>query len=471
MIQQVAERESSLKTIEALMRKYPDVPPVLVIKQDLLRLGVWYSDQALATAQAVAEKKSYLKFSQDQVPMSAMPGREYMKAPGNYFIKGGPYKLCPVRVYTTLAPNSPYRIDVIDGHLKLLLEGVPIADVGFRPAMKYGNKTFPDGTLYRDIISGGSTIVPFSYCQFWGAKEECKFCDINENARQVRQFKADTLRGPVKSVEQVVEVANEIAREVHERDGFISPITFSISSGTITNQLNGLTEDEFYLRYVEALKAGGPRRYVRLAVSAKDRADCKEYHNRGVDIPHFNLEVWDKRIFEWICPGKAQRVGWDQWVKRLVDAVDIFGDGSVVSTMVCGIEMAQPYGFKTVAEAVKSATEGVGFLVSHGVHPRFTPWMREPGSYLVKNYTQPSVPADFYLQLTLNCYENLKRYRLQIPPRAVMYGEQQVMGGNPFNIHEDFVPIMEQKDYENRALKGLEAAGIVWDYRPQDPEN
>ncbi|MBI4331468.1 MAG: hypothetical protein HY673_09330 [Chloroflexi bacterium] len=466
MIQRVAE--SSIKTIEGLFRQYPDMHPALVIKQDLLRLGVWYSDSALAAAAAIADRKSYLKFSQDQVPMSAMPGREYMKAPGNYFIKGGPYKLWPVRVFTTLAPDSPYRIDLIDGQLKLLLEGVVVADVGFRPAMKYGKKVFPDGTLYRDIIANGSTVVPFSFCQFWGAKEECKFCDINENARQVRQFKADTLKGPVKPVEQVAEVANEICKEIHERDGFISPLTFSISSGTITNQLNGVTEDEFYLGYVEAIKWGGPRRYIRLAVSAKDRASCKEYHNRGVDIPHFNLEVWDRRIFEWICPGKAARVGWDEWVKRLVDAVDIFGDGSVVSTMVCGIEMAQPYGFKTVAEAVKSATEGVQFLVSHGVHPRFTPWMREPGSYLVKNYSQPSVPADFYLQLTLNYYENLKRYRLQVPPRAVMFPEQQVMGGNPFNLHEDFVPMMEQEDYENRALKAMEDAGIRWSWGPRE---
>ncbi|MBI4331510.1 MAG: hypothetical protein HY673_09545 [Chloroflexi bacterium] len=431
------------------------------MKQELLRLGEWFTDSALAAAAAVAEKKSYRKFTNDLIPMASMSRKEYLKVPGNFFIKGGPYDLWPVWAHTELAPDSPYLIDVIDGQFKLLLDGVAIAEVGYRPRWKYLSKSFPDGTAYGDIISNGQSITPFRLCQFWGVGEECKFCDINETNRQVRGLMADTLTTAVTTVEQVAEVADEIAKEVAERDGYPTPICFMISSGTITTRLHGLREDEFYLPYVEAVKWGGPRRYVRLATGAKDRATCREYNYRGVDLPHFNLEVWDKRLFEWICPGKAENVGWDQWVKRLVDAVDVFGEGNVISTFVCGIELAQPYGFKTVAEAVKSTTEGINFLRSRGVHPRFTPWAREPGSYLMKNYAQPAIPPEFYLELVTNYYEAHLRCG-PLPPRVSAIPEQKVMGGNPYSIFEDYVQVMEQKDYENRALRALEKVGVIW---------
>ncbi|MBI4329956.1 MAG: radical SAM protein [Chloroflexi bacterium] len=457
---------SNIQRTENLFHNYPDIPPEIVVKQDLLRLGEGFSDSALDVASA-AEKKSYRKFSMDLVPMSSMKRQEYLKAPENFFIKGGIYKLRPVAVQTKLAADSPYLVDVIDGRLKLLLDGVAIADVGYRTPLKYYTKSFPDGTSYGDIVGGGYSIAPFRLCQFWGIQEECKFCDINENARQVKKFKADTLSAPVMTVEQVATVANEIAKEVSERDGYPAPIRFAISSGTITSRLHGIEEDEFYLRYVEAIKWAGPRRYVTLATNAKDKETLKGHRSRGVDHCHPNLEVWDKRLFEWICPGKAKRVGWEQWVRRLVEAVDVFGEGNVASTFVCGMEMAQPYGFNTVDEAVKSTTEGIKFLMSHGVHPRFTPWVREPGSYLQKKYDQPAIPPEFYLQLLRNYYENHKRYGLSVPHRISCYLDQRVMGTG-FSFFDDYLIITEQKDYRRLALQALEKGGAIWSCSSKD---
>lgn len=373
----------------------------------------------------------------------------------------------PVMVRTVIADDSPYLIDVINGHLKLLLDGAAIADVGYRPPLRYSSKVFQDGTAYRDIIANGYTIVPFRFCQLWGEREECKFCDINENARQVKKFKADTLTAPVKPVEQVAEVANEIAREVLEREGYPAPIRFLVTGGAITNQLNGLKEDEFYLRYVAAVKWGGPRRYVQLQTNAADEVTLKEYHQRGADVYSCNLEVWDKRLFEWICPGKFKRVGWDKWVKRSVKAVDIFGEGNVRCAFVCGVEMAQPYGFKTIDEAVKSTTEGFKFLMSHGVMPHFNLWVRETGTYLLKEFNQPQVPPEYYLQLVRNYYENWKRYDLPLPHLISANPEERVMGRDQ-TIEDDYLLIMEQKDYENRALKTLEKVGAIWSYSSKD---
>ena len=97
----------------------------------------------------------------------------------------------------------------------------------------------------------------------------------------------------------------------------------------------------------------------------------------GVDNIHFNMEVWERRLFEWINPGKAERIGWDHWVRWMCDAVEVFGTG-VQPSFVSGVEMARPHGFQSVAEAVKSSNAGFEYLMSRGILPRPQQWRREP---------------------------------------------------------------------------------------------
>jgi hypothetical protein len=131
----------------------------------------------------------------------------------------------------------------------------------------------------------------------------------------------------------------------------------------------------------------------------------------GITCHNANLEVWDRRLFEAICPGKEKFVGYDLWVRRLVEAVDILGEGRVSPNMVSGLEMAQPWGFDTVSDAVKSAREGFEFLMSHGVIPHLDTWCIEPGTRLSNN---PPVPLDFLIQADIAWYETWRKYKL--PP-------------------------------------------------------
>jgi hypothetical protein len=71
---------------------------------------------------------------------------------------------------------------------------------------------------------------------------------------------------------------------------------------------------------------------------------------QGMDGHHANMEVWDQRLFEWINPGKARRIGHAEWIKRMLDSVNILGEGDVRPNFVGGIEMAKPYGFATIDE-------------------------------------------------------------------------------------------------------------------------
>ncbi len=98
------------------------------------------------------------------------------------------------------------------------------------------------------------------------------------------------------------------------------------------------------------------------------------------------------------------------------------GEGRVSPNMVSGIEMQQPHGFDTVAEAVRSAREGFDFLMSHGVIPHLDTWCLEPGTGLSDNRPPP---LDFFIQADVAWYETWRKYKL---PPFEGYGP---MGGGP----------------------------------------
>src|SRR5262249_29757969 len=238
--------------LETYFQKYPQTPKEVILKADLLGMGHWFTDAALA-ATAGCSVKTYRLFSYDLMTMSDMKRKESRKVPEHFTILGGMYGLRPVSIQTTISDTSPYVVDVVDGRLVLTTAGRVICDVRYELAPKYYEKSFPDGTRYHEIVAFGSFITAFRSCQYWGPREECRFCDINENARQMKQSRDFTLNATVKSVTQVAEVANEIGREVVANDGYAAPISFLITGGTITNKLHEKTENEFYGEYVAAV--------------------------------------------------------------------------------------------------------------------------------------------------------------------------------------------------------------------------
>src|SRR5262249_56829745 len=88
---------------------------------------------------------------------------------------------------------SPNLIDVVDGRLVLTTEGRVLAEVRYPKTPDYYAKSLPDGTPYHEIVAFGTFITIFRNCQYWGAHEECKFCDINKNVRQMKLSRDFTL--------------------------------------------------------------------------------------------------------------------------------------------------------------------------------------------------------------------------------------------------------------------------------------
>src|SRR3989304_8372225 len=134
----VSEVTSSrtLDELEGYFAGYGDLPREIILKHDLLRVGHWFTNSALALA-SQALVKSYRLFSYDLMPMKDMKRKEHRKTPEWFTIRRGVYGLRPVSIQTTLDSSSPYVIDVVDSQPKLFLNGQEICEVYFPKPIKY----------------------------------------------------------------------------------------------------------------------------------------------------------------------------------------------------------------------------------------------------------------------------------------------------------------------------------------------
>lgn len=404
-----------LAELESAFVRFGDVPKEVVVKQDMLRLGLRFSDGALEAGKG-AVLKSYRLFSHDMVTMEQMDRQESTRVPEDLTVKGGPYGLRTTAVQVRLSPRSPYLLDVPEGKLALVVEGKVIAEVEYPQAPAWYGRTFEDGTRYSEVVAltmAGTKpfITAFRNCQLAGG-QQCLFCDINSHARQMKQQGRYTVPTPYKKVDQVAQVMETVYRE--QTTPATRPHSYTISGGAITGRLAGEEEDDFYLRYVRAIKERiGSRWPCRLETVAKDVEGLKKFRQEGVDIHEPNMEVWDERLFKVLCPGKDRHVGRDAYLRRMAEAVDVFGEGNVTTNLVSGVEMGQPHGFQEVAAAVRSTALGFDYLMDHGIIPRLTSWCVEPGSAL--GHSQPP-PLEYFVRIAQSWYETWRKYDL--PPPA-----------------------------------------------------
>jgi hypothetical protein len=427
---------SALAAIESLAFHYPDIPIEAIFKEDLLRRGMAWAPEALRAA-AGFKRKAYFIFSFDMVPITEMDQAEHARAPEEVRLTGGPFGFKPVIVSVRLNPSSPYRVEVRDQSLALELEGRAIADVELQPSPAYYEKSLESGKPIMDIaptIEWGYLLylTVFRLCQYFGAQEECQFCDINENYRQ--QKKSGRPYTSVKSVSEIIEALEIITATDSDSKAY------TVTGGSITSQLEGKTEAEFYLQYPEAIEKRWPGRWIgKVVVQALPKAEVQRFRDVGVSVYHPNYEIWDKRLFEIFCEGKSRYIGREEWIRRILDAVAVFGPANVIPNFVAGIEMSKPHGFASVDEAVASTAEGLDFFMSHGVSPRFTTWCPEPMSVLGGN--GEGAPLEYHVRLLRTYRDTRAKYKL---PPMPGYGEPG-LGRAVFSVSSfmDVLPVLD----------------------------
>jgi hypothetical protein len=368
--------------LERVAGEFPDIALEAVVKEDCLRRGIWFTPAALEAGADFA-RKSYFIFSFDRLPPTELDAAIQRAAPEEIALVGGPRSFERVIVSVRMNPASPYRVDLdAEGRPVLALSGEALAGVEFAPTPPYYGTSCEDGTPITEVapsIEWGYLLylTVFRMCQYFGREEECQFCDINRNFKEQR-----TLGQPyfaVKPLERLLDALQIVV------DSGAKAEAYTLTGGSVTSELEGLDEAGFYVRYAEAIEDRWPGRWIgKMAVQALPKADVQRIREAGIKIYHPNYEIWDPRLFDLICPGKARHVGRDEWMRRILDAAEVFGPQGVVPNFVGGVEMARPHGFEREEDAWTSVAEGLAHFMSRGIVPRFTTWCPEPLSVLGK---------------------------------------------------------------------------------------
>ncbi|MHB1660563.1 MAG: radical SAM protein [bacterium] len=405
-------KKEHIANLDFFIEKYgAEVNPEAIIKEDILRQGILFEK---VSEEENFSSKSYFIFSFNVDNDSDVINKKY---PEEIALKNGPYNLKRTIISVRINKTSPYKVkfEPASNEYKLYLGDNFIGDVFFSPEKSYMLKKTDSGKSVRDVaptIEWGYLIylAVFRMCQYFENHTECAFCDMNSN--YVNQKKANKSYSAVKSVEDIIS-----ALAVIESSGDSEAGAYTLTGGSIIDDIkfNGDTEIDFYVRFLEAIEEKFSGKWLsKVVVQAHTQKNLKRLKDAGAYIYHTNFEVWDKNLFEKICPGKSKFIGRDEWIKRIVDAVSVFGEYKVIPNFVAGIELSKPFGFESIDEAIKSTAEGLEFFMSKKVIPRYTTWCPEKTSMLGK-FGNSSAPLEYYVKLLLKWHELHYKYGLPVP--------------------------------------------------------
>jgi hypothetical protein len=395
-----ARTEEGSLSLSEVVQKYPDVPKLVALKIDVQRRGVHYTEEALRYVDPSKHqlRGTYIFGSRDAA---------LTPVPESLVLRDG----TTILTDPTPLDQHPYLVDWSDGRF-VLRDGQDdgndvIDEVDLWPQPAYYDKTTSRGIPMKYVVTARPqrlNIFTSNFCHFWANDKGCQFCDIVTHLKQQKKEWGIPTRLDPADVEETL------------REALLEPGRFTsicLTSGSDTRGPELFEQEVDY--YIETLQAVGrvfkTKRFPsQLIASAFNEKQLERlYRETGLTSYTSDLEVANERLFGWICPGKAERVGYQEWKRRLVAAVDIFGPGNVGTGLVGGVELAKPNGFTSEDDALKSTLDEAEDLASRGVTTVYIVWVPRPGSAF-RDQTNPSL--DYYVRLARGLHDLRVRYSL-----------------------------------------------------------
>lgn len=385
-------------TLEEVVEKHPEVPKLIALKIDVQRRGVHYTYRAL----------SKLDKELHQLRGAALFGCRDAKLtplPESLILRDG----TTVLTDPTPIEQNPYLVDFIDGQLVLTDQGTMIEEVEYWSKPDFYGKRTASGKPMEFIVTARPQrlqVMPSSYCHFWKNDHGCKYCDIVNHAKHQKSELGVSTKLKPKEVSEVIQ-------EALKQPGRFSSIC--LTAGSDTRGVEPFDEEVEY--YVELLQVIGenfktekfPSQLIATAFSEKQLE--KIYRETGLMGYTADIEVLNENLFNWICPGKAEWVGYQEWKNRLINAVGIFGRGNVNTGIVAGVELAKPHGFSNENEALQATLDEAEDLAANGVSTIFMVWIPRPQAYF---HDQKNASLDYYVTLAKGLHGLRKKYSLNI---------------------------------------------------------
>lgn len=398
----MSDNNNHEKTFEEVAKEHPDFPRIIMRKIDTALRGVTLTKRALERAKeegALYDVSADLGLKTPRLVLGGALFRDgtvvlgledmYLQFPEKFIRRG-----------------RSYTLDAVDGRLWLLDGKERVEEVFFVPVPDYFGKKTSRGTPMLKVATPRFPCCLFvrlyNYCHFWEEKTPCRYCSF---------VKAE--EGPAFTQESLEDLRETIDEALKEQGRWMT-LFLSGGSDPRGNSPYGNTADE----YVKALRTlqstfGTEKVYARVVANAFPREELLRLKEAGAVTYEPHIEVWDEKLFEWICPGKAKYYGRQYWIDSALSAVEIFGRGNVCTQFVGGVELTQPNGFKTIDEGLKSTLEGVEFFARHGVASSFFILWVVGGSIFYAQKQKPA-PLEYHVRLAKGVRDIQRRYKLSM---------------------------------------------------------
>lgn len=373
------ELPETQKSLRELTELYPDFPFKVMLKIDVQRRGVIYTKAALEAVDPNIHMTTVSSDYYDKEDLS--PVSLIMDDGTSIFTEG----------FLADTGLAPYTVD-FDGHNRYLCDGDQIlAKVWYWEKPDYYFKKTSRGTPMWKLVSARPqrlTIHPYQFCDFWKkAGCGCKFCVMAANFTSSRKEATVAL-------DEILETVYEAVLEPGRNQSIF------LTGGTIISGARPLDDElELYLTILKGISnLFGGRKFPSQLISTAFSLDQVKrlYYETGLTTYTADIEVLNQRLFDWICPGKSQLIGYEEWKNRLEAAVSVFGRGNVNTGLVAGVELAQPKGFKSEYDALEATLSEARKLCQRGVWVVGCVWRILTGSVF---FRQKPPSLEYYVRL------------------------------------------------------------------------
>lgn len=377
-----------------LCQAYPTFSPFTLLKISMVWHGVKLSRSAL-----LALQDPYYSFGSAEPFAISFTGREAdLAMPGPILLRDG----STVYINYGETYSDPYEVIWCPDRKEFILkEGAHEIDtVDFTPRPAFYGKTTSRGTPMEAVAEARAQkliLTCYQGCNFWRGGHQCAFCAFFSSGKELGEVNIDDIR--------------ETVQEALKEPGRFSELY--LSGGTdYSGEPAFSNEVERYIRVLQAIGEPFSGRFsAQLMAPAYPLEMVKRiYEETKITSYCPNIEIWDKELFARLCPGKAKWIGRDAWIRRTVDAVEVFGAGKVCTQIVAGAELAKPNGFTDTERALASNLEACDFFSHHGVLFLSTIWRPHRAARLG---WQEMPPLEYYVRLALGLREIRASYGLR----------------------------------------------------------
>ena len=258
-----------------------------------------------------------------------------------------------------LNSRSPYQVRRVDSALMLFHRGEAVCPVSWidRPDY-YGRTTSQNHEMVKIGQIGGEDCLFFcyqNYCSHFGKHKQCLFCNLVATSNTYDSVLKK------KDIEAIGEVAAAAWNE-----GMVNHVL--LTGGCFNYE----KEVDLVSRIIESMRSHtGFDRIPGTILPSPARKDAiREYFDTGIQAIGYSMEIWDKNLYQAICPGKSEATSHREFLESIEEAVGVFGPGNVYGVFVMGLEPRDTF------------LEGVRGLSELGANVVPFVWSPNPGSRL-----------------------------------------------------------------------------------------